>query len=157
MANSNYTPDVLGGIAYNNGTFGAALIGAYDESVSDGAIKARIDGKFGKVSAFLMGGWSSNGSDSQGVETASNHFANWGGDWAVWGGLSADLTQMVSANLQLSYDDVKTFGAAGNLVFHLVPGFDVTTEVDYQKLENPVGGGNSRDNWGGTVRFQRTF
>ena len=56
-------PDVLGGLAYNNGTFGAALIGAYDESIGEGAVKARIDGKFGKISAFLMGGWSSNGSD----------------------------------------------------------------------------------------------
>ncbi len=65
--------------------------------------------------------------------------------------VSADLTQKVSANLQLSYDDVKTFGAAGNLVFHVVPGFDVTTEVDYQKLENPVGGGATRTT--GAARF----
>ena len=75
----------------------------------------------------------------------------------MWGGLSADLTQKVSANLQLSYDDVSTFGAAGNLVFHVVPGFDVTTEVDYQNLDNPVGGGAGTDNWGGFVRFQRSF
>ena len=153
----DYVPSVLGGLAYNNGTFGGAVIGAYDDLTHQGAVKARVDGKFGKVSGFLMGGWSTNGSWSDGYEVPSNQFARWGGDWAVWGGLSADLAQKVSANLQLSYDDVKTFGAAGNLVFHVVPGFNVTTEVDYRHLENPIASYDQGSQWGGMVRFQRSF
>ncbi len=154
---SNYIPSLLGGLSYDNGAFGGALIGAYDDVAGEGAIKARLDAKFGMFQAFLMGGWSSNGSDSAGLEQGSNHFANWGGDWAVWGGVSADLTQKISANLQLSYDDVSTFGAAGNLVFHVVPGFNVTTEVDYRDLKNPVNAYDEGGQWGGLVRFQRTF
>ena len=154
----NYVPSLLAGLAYDNGTFGGAVIGAYDDLTHEGAVKARIDAKFGMVSAFLMGGWSTNGSCSEGYEVASNSFAKWGGDWAVWGGLSANLAQKVSANLQLSYDDAKTFGAAGNLVFHVVPGFDLTTEVDYRHLENPENNPYDQGSqWGGMVRFQRTF
>ena len=153
----DYVPSVLGGLAYSNGTFGGAVIGAYDDLTHDGAIKARVDAKVGKFSAFLMGGWSTSGSNSGGFEVPSNQFARWGGDWAVWGGLSADLGQKASANLQLSYDDVKTFGAAGNLVFHVVPGFNVTTEVDYRHLENSLIDYDQGSQWGGMVRFQRTF
>ena len=91
----DYVPSVLGGLAYSNGTFGGAVIGAYDDLTHEGAIKARVDAKFGKFSAFLMGGWSTSGSNSGGFEVPSNQFARWGGDWAVWGGLSADLGQKV--------------------------------------------------------------
>ncbi len=153
----NYVPSVLVGVAYDNGAFGGAVIAAYDDLTHEEAVKARIDAKFGNVSAFLMGGWSSNGGNSGGYEVPSNQFARWGGDWAVWGGLSAKLSPKVSANLQLSYDDAKTLGAAGNLVFHVVPGFDVTTEVDYRNLKNPLNDYDEGGQWGGIVRFQRTF
>ena len=167
----DYIPDVLAGLGYNAGVWSVGVIGAYDSSLEEGAIKARADVQVGKVNAFIMGGWSSNGDETgeRGctaysiLSCGSNHYATWGGDWALWGGLSADLTQKVSANLQLSYDDDENFGAAGNLVFHLVPGFDVTTEVDYAKSGGEgirykeIGNGNDDDAWGGVVRFQRTF
>ncbi len=85
---NNYIPDVLGGLAYNNGTFGAALIGAYDESVGDGAVKARIDAKFGKFQAFLMGGWSSNGIELGRSRDAFQPLRQLGWRLGVWGGMS---------------------------------------------------------------------
>jgi hypothetical protein len=171
-ADGDYIPDVVGGVSYDGGAFGAALIGAYDSSMEEGAIKLRADATFGRVKGFLMGAWSSNGNET-GVYSpfggsvtsgGSNHFATWGGDWAIFGGLSADLTPKIGSNLQLSYDDDENFGAAANLVFHVVPGFDITTEIDYAD----AGGVNSvaqpfRYNtdvdkqWGGMVRFQRSF
>jgi len=169
--NGNYIPDVSAGLAWKGGAFGAAIIGAYDESLGEGAVKARVDATFGRVSAFLMGGWSSNGdetglyADGGSVTSGgSNHFATWGGDWAIWGGLSADLTERVGSNLQLSYDDDENFGAAANLVFHVVPGFDITTEVDYadaggvNDVAHPFRYNEDVDkSWGGMVRFQRSF
>jgi len=165
----NYIPDVIAGLGYKGGAFGLAVVGAYDESLGDGAVKVRADATFGRVSAFLMGGWSSNGDEtgehgctvSSVTSCGSNHYAVWGGDWAIWGGLSADLTERVGSNIQLSYDDDQNFGAAANLVFHVVPGFDVTTEVDYADA-----GDDSRNrpafidvdqSFGGMVRFQRSF
>ncbi|MGN6551077.1 MAG: porin [Pararhizobium sp.] len=176
---NDYIPDVVAGVGYKAGAFGLAVVGAYDSSLEEGAIKARGDVTIGKIQAFLMGAWSSNGNEtgqhgctvSSITSCGSNHFAVWGGDWAVWGGLSADLTQKISANVQLSYDDDSNFGAAGNLVFHVVPGFDITTEVDYADSgDGPrynVAAGQSYafgdrgrvidHEWGGLVRFQRTF
>jgi len=165
----NYIPDVIAGLGYKGGAFGLAVVGAYDESLSAGAVKVRADATFGRVSAFLMGGWSSNGDEtgehgctvSSVTSCGSNHYAVWGGDWAIWGGLSADLTEKIGSNIQLSYDDDQNFGAAANLVFHVVPGFDVTTEVDYADA-----GDDSRNrpafidvdqSFGGMVRFQRSF
>ena len=165
----DYIPDVLAALGYDGGAWSIGVIGAYDSSLSEGAIKARADVRFGRVSAFLMGGWSSNGdetgehgcTDYSFTSCGSNHFAVWGGDWAVWGGLSADLTEKISSNLQLSYDDDDNFGAAANLVFHVVPGFNITTEVDYADAgDDSYDRPTFRDvdeSWGGVIRFQRSF
>ncbi|WP_181408010.1 porin [Pararhizobium mangrovi] len=172
-ANDNdYIPDPTVGVSYDNGTFGIGVVGAYDESLEEGAVKARADFSFGKFALFLMGAYSTNGDEtgehgcagnSSITSCGSNHFAVWGGDYAVWGGFSVDLTDKISANTQVSYDDDDNFGAAGNLVFQLVPGFAMTTEVDYVDA-----GGNDftsddhryknvDDAWNYQLRFQRNF
>ncbi|MGN6548651.1 MAG: porin [Pararhizobium sp.] len=180
-ANSNdYIPDVIAGVSYDNGTFGIAAVGAYDSSLEEGAVKLRADAKLGRFTAFLMGAYSTNGDETGQhgctglasiLSCGSNHYAIWGGDWAIYGGVSAALTEKVAANVQLSYDDDEDFAAAGNLVFHVVPGFDVTTEIDYAdsgsgpRFDRAAGqsyafGDRGRlidQEWGGVVRFQRTF
>ncbi|WP_099866361.1 porin [Pararhizobium haloflavum] len=150
-----YMPDVVAGAKYEAGAFGLSVVGAYDESMSEGAVKARLDGSFGGFSAFVMGGWSSNGDEF--TTTGSNRFAAWGGDWAVWGGVSAPITDRVTFNSQIQYDDYENFGAIGNLVFNVVDGFAVTTEVIY--VDN-LDDNDLLDNdgeWGGVLRFQRSF
>ncbi|AZN72509.1 porin [Georhizobium profundi] len=141
-----YIPDVVAGAKYEAGAFALSVVGGYDENEDEGAIKARLDGSFGGFSAFVMGGYSTN--------EAGNRFANWNGDWAVWGGLSAPVTERITFNTQLSYDEQETFGAVGNLVFNVARGFDVTTEVYYADDFAVVG---DADEIGGTIRFQRTF
>ncbi len=46
---------------YTTGTLGLKVVGGYDSIVEEGAVKARIDAKFGGVEAFLMGGWNTDG------------------------------------------------------------------------------------------------
>lgn len=160
-----YIPDVVAGAKYEAGAFALSVVGGYDENEDEGAVKARLDGSFGGFSAFVMGGYSTNGDDTSLVDLDGdgildtlvddpNRFANWGGDWAVWGGLSAPVTERITFNTQLSYDESETFGAVGNLVFNVARGFDVTTEVFYVDNFDAVG---DVDDFGGTVRFQRTF
>ncbi len=143
-AGSGYMPNVVAGVGYNNGTFGVGLVGGYDEAAEEGAIKARVDGSFGGVDVFVMGGWNTDGS-------AKNNYATWEGDWAVWGGFSAALSDSAKLNAQLSYDDGENFAAVANVAFTVASGFTVTPEVDY--LRPGVGD----DKWGGMLRIQRSF
>ena len=140
-----YIPDVVAGVGYSTDAFGIKVVGGYDESLEEGAIKARVDGSFGMFSAFLMAGWNTDG-------TFTNRFATWEGDWAVWGGASANLTESVALNGQLAYDDAENFAANLNVAFTLAPGFAITPEVAYYK-----DGVTDEDAWGGMVRFQRSF
>jgi hypothetical protein len=145
-----YMPDLVGGIGYDAGAFQARVVGGYDESIEEGGIKARLDATFGGFSAFVMGGYNTG--------NVSHTYAPWAGDWAVWGGLSAPVTETISANLALSYDDGETFAAAANLQFTVVPGFQITTEVGYRERDVLVNNVLvNRDQWGGQVRFQRSF
>lgn len=143
-AGNDYVPNIVAGVGYEGETFKARVLGGFDSSLEEGAIKARLDGTFGGISAFVMAGWNTEGA-------FRNDYATWDGDWAVWGGVSAPVTERVTLNTQLSYDDSETFVAAANVAFTVVPGFVVTPEVVYRDREAD---GNA---WGGIVRFQRSF
>nr|WP_298101389.1 porin [uncultured Shinella sp.] len=143
-AGNDYVPNIVGGVGYAGESFKARVLGGYDSSLEEGAIKARLDGDFGSFSAFVMAGWNTNGD-------FRNDYATWDGDWAVWGGASVALTERVKFNTQLAYDDSETFVANANVAFTVVPGFVVTPEVVYR--DRDVDGGT----WGGIVRFQRSF
>lgn len=41
-----------------------------------------------------------------------NFYANWNGDWAIWGGGSYKVSDKATLNLQLSYDGKEDFAAA---------------------------------------------
>lgn len=139
----DYIPNVVGGIGYSGGAFGVKAVAAYDSGVEEGAIKLRADGTFGGVSVFAMAGWNTDGNQT-------NAFATWGGDWAVWLGASAAVTERVTLNAQVSFDDADQLAAVANANFTVVPGFVVTPEVAY--FDNGVD-----DAWGGMIRFQRSF
>jgi hypothetical protein len=143
-ADNDYVPNIVGGIGFAGESFKARLVGGYDASLEEGAIKARLDGEFGGISAFVMAGWNTQGD-------FRNDYAQWDGDWAVWGGFAAPITEKLTFNTQLAYDDSETFAANVNVAFEVVDGFTVTPEVVYRDRE--VDGGN----WGGIVRFERAF
>ena len=141
----DYIPNVVGGIGYSGGAFGVKAVAAYDSGVEEGAIKLRADGTFGGVSVFAMAGWNTDGD-------RRNVYATWGGDWAVWLGASAAVTDRVTLNAQVSFDDSDALAAVANANFTVVPGFVVTPEVAYYDS-----GARNGDSWGGMIRFQRSF
>lgn len=144
---SGYVPDFVVGAGYSMGAYGFKLVAGYDESMEEGAIKARFDGSFGGFSAFFMAGWNTDG------DRGANRFATWSGDYALWGGISAPLTEKLVLNTQLSYDEAKNFAAVANVNFDVVSGLSVTPEVLY--MDN-----FDRDDasaWGGMIRLQRSF
>ncbi|MDX3927366.1 MAG: porin, partial [Shinella sp.] len=57
----DYIPNVVGGLGYTTGAFGIRVVGGYDAAVEEGAFKARLDASFGGFSAFVMGGWNTDG------------------------------------------------------------------------------------------------
>ena len=146
---SGYMVDVVAGLGYSTGAFGFTVVGGYDESANEGAIKARVDGTFGNITAFLMGGWNTDG-------RFNNKYAGWGGDWAVWGGASAKFTDTLAGNIQLAYDDAETFAAAANVQWHPVQNLLIQPEVTYTKYDNPRNVG-SESQWNGMIRFERQF
>jgi hypothetical protein len=149
-----YMPDVVAGIGYSTETFGFKVVGGYDESVEEGAIKARLDGKFGAVSAFVMAAWNSDG-DTVNDFAPGDQVGSWG-DWAAWAGLGYQITDNAAANVQLAYTDNETFAAAANVKWEPVNGLIIQPEVTYTKWDDSIVGDDD-DQWNGMVRFQRTF
>jgi opacity protein-like surface antigen len=138
--------DVTAGVKFDNGTFMAGLVGGYDESAEEGAIKARVGGKFGALSAFVMGGWNTDG------DTDNKYAPGWG-DWAVWGGLGYQFTDAVKANVQLAYTDTEVFAATANVKWTPVSGLLIQPEISYTDFGDTRDG----DQFGGMIRLQRTF
>ncbi len=145
-------PNVSGGVKFDNGTFMAALVGGYDESAEEGAIKARIGGKFGAFNAFIMGGWNTDGKTTNSYAPGDT-YVGWG-DWALWSGAGYEFSDKVSANVQVAYSDNKTLSVVGNVQWTPIAGVLIMPEVAYTNWDNPV---VNDDAWSGMLRFQRTF
>ncbi|GGA93310.1 porin [Brucella endophytica] len=152
----SYVPHVVGGLKYAQGWGSIAAVAGYDANIEEWAAKLRVDLNVNdKFSFFVMGGWQSEG-DLQYYK--SNVFANWGGDWIGWVGASYKLTDKATFNAQVSFDDAKELAVAANVAYELVPGFTITPEVVYVKDKLDSDGiSNDEDQWGGMVRFQRSF
>jgi hypothetical protein len=140
-AGEGYIPNVAAGAKYAQDAWSVSGVVGYDESLSEWAGKLRVDASAGNFSAFIMGAYGSGAS----------FYQTWGGDWAVWGGASYKVSDKISLNAQLAYDDSEVFGAAANVVYTVVPNFNVTTEIQYN------GGDGGTDTWGGIFRFERSF
>ena len=142
--NANYIPDVVVGAKYAAGDFSITGVAGYDESQKAVAGKLRVDGKAGDLSGFLMVGYGDN-------TPTTSRFKPWGGKWAIWGGASYKISDAISLNSQVSYDQLKNLGVIANVAYTIVPGFKLTTEIDY--LKKPAVKGEL----GGILRFQRSF
>ena len=158
---NTYVPNVVGGLSYSAGGFQAFLVGGYDAVVEEGAIKGRINATFGAFSAFVMAGWNTDG-DTQ------NAYAQWGGDWAVWLGAQYQATDKLAIYTDVNFMDegIRGDGSVGGNAgtvevtvgasYAIVPGFTVTPEVVYVSDYSDFAGEDAND-WGGFLRFQRSF
>ncbi|KEA08037.1 porin, partial [Rhizobium rhizogenes] len=154
-SSDHYAPDVVGGLGYKAGAWGFKVVGGYDSIVEEGAIKARVDADFGVFSAFVMGGWNTDGdklnkyAGANGGGDASG--IGWG-DWAVWGGASVPINEKLKWNFQVAYTDSKIFSATTNLKFNPVKNLLVEPEVTYTNWDSI-----NEDQWAGILRFERSF
>ncbi|MBB4570651.1 porin [Rhizobium leucaenae] len=161
----HYAPDVVAGAGYKAGAWSFKVVGGYDSIVEEGAIKARVDADFGGFTAFLMGGWNTDGDKlnkyagtNQDISacTAPNGTVNdskcgWG-DWAVWGGVGVPFNDKLKWNVQLAYTDSKIFEATSNLKFNPVKDLLIEPEVTYVHYDYA-----KDDTVSGILRFERNF
>jgi len=147
----DYVPHVVAGVAYTAGWGGISGVAGYDSNAEEFAGKLRADVTINEMfSAFVMGGFTTDDDDLGN----GNFYANWGGDWAVWGGVTAKVSEKAAVNVQLSYDDFDNFAAVANVAYQVVPGLTVTPEVAYvDNFEDDTDDGS----FGGFLRFQRNF
>jgi len=154
-SSDHYAPDVVAGAGFKSGAWGFKVVGGYDSIVEEGAIKARVDADFGVFSAFLMGGWNTDGdklnkyAGSNGAGDASG--IGWG-DWALWGGASVPINEKLKWNFQVAYTDSKIFAATTNLKFKPVKNLLIEPEVTYTNWDSI-----NEDQWAGILRFERSF
>ncbi|NTJ63203.1 porin [Agrobacterium rhizogenes] len=158
---NHYAPDVVAGAGFKSGAWSFKVVGGYDSIVEEGAVKARFDADFGIFTAFLMGGWNTDGSklnkyagsnlDTSACPTNQGYLCGWG-DWAVWGGVGVPINEKLKWNLQLAYTDSKIFEATTNLKFNPVKNLLVEPEVTYTNFDSV-----NKDQWAGILRFQRSF
>jgi len=156
---NDFMPHVTGGVAWTQGWGGISVVAGYDSVLEEGAVKGRIDvNATEQLSLFLMAGYSTNdpefvGAEGLGNVTANNYYAQWNGDWAVWGGGTFKVSEKLSIAAQASYDEDENFAAVLAAPYQLVPGFTITPEVSYSdnfSIDNI-------DSFNGRLRFRRTF
>ncbi|GAC1042762.1 porin [Rhizobium sp. No.120] len=148
---NHYLPDVVAGAGYKAGAWSFKVVGGYDSIVEEGAIKARVDADFGVFSAFLMGGWNTDGDKLNKYAGAGSEGIGWG-DWAVWGGVGVPVNEKLKWNLQLAYTDSKVFAATTNVKWNPVKNLLVEPEVSYTNWDSI-----NKDQWAGILRFERSF
>ena len=158
---NHYAPDGVLGFGYKTGGFGFKVVGGYDSIVEEGAIKARVDADFGAFTAFLMGGYNTDGDklnkyagtnlDRSACPVNDASKCGWG-DWAVWGGGSVPINDKLKWNLQLAYTDSKIFAATTNLKFNPVKNLLIEPELSYTNFDSV-----NQDQWAGILRFERSF
>jgi hypothetical protein len=141
-------PHLIAGVKYEQdwGTlFGMA---AYDSRYDAWAFKARVNlDVTDALSLFFMGSYQSDAD-------RPNYYGSWYGDWVVWGGLSAKVSEKATVNGQIVYEEDGTWATALNVAYEVVPGFKITPELNYTALRGFRGDDNLV---GGVVRFQRSF
>jgi len=150
----DYAPYVVGGLSFTQGWGKIGVVAGYDSWQSEVAVKGRLDVNItDTASVFVMGAWDSAGFDNE------NFYAQWAGDWAIWGGTAIKFNEKATFNAEVGYDDGSNFSVAANVAYDLVPGFTITPEIVYYSPDKNSKGvdQNLDDTWGVNVRFQRTF
>ncbi|MEQ1943941.1 porin [Mesorhizobium sp. VNQ89] len=150
----SYMPHVVGGVGYTAGWGGVSGVVGYDSVWEVWSAKGRVDLNVGDaLTLFVMGGWADKDDYYYGSPSTlyqPNYYAQWGGDWAVWGGGAWKFNEKATFNFEIGYDDAENFSAVANVAYELVPGFTVTPEVIYTDNFDT----DPDDNWGGYFRLQ---
>ena len=121
----DYTPHVLGGVAWKGGLFGASAVVAYDFVQEEFAVKGRLDVTPSEVfSLFVMGAWTDDDGGGSSVvvgtvdpvtglfvgvpfsDNGGNYYATWGGDWAVWAGGAWNINDRLTLNGEFGYNEL---------------------------------------------------
>ncbi|MDR6633872.1 hypothetical protein J2X72_002672 [Phyllobacterium sp. 1468] len=149
----DYVPHILGGAKFKQSWGSISGVVGYDSKAEEWAGKARLDVTLtDSVSAWVMGGYKSN--------NRKDFYGTWNGDYVVWGGIAAKVTDKATVNAQVGYEDEGTIAAALNVAYTLVPGFVITPELNYTKFDDARQArtpGAKDDAFQGIVRFQRNF
>ncbi|UGX87922.1 porin [Phyllobacterium meliloti] len=160
---TDYTPHIIAGAKFEQGWGGVSGVVGYDSVVEEFAGKVRLDVKLtDTLSAFVLGGYQSGYGDHAKEKRTGSYYGTWNGDWAVWGGLTAKVSDKAEVNAQLAYESEGTYAGALNVAYELVPGFKITPEINYTKFDGArknalVKDNKSDDAFGGMIRFQRNF
>lgn len=159
-----YMPHLVAGASFTQGWGGVSAVVGYDAVWEEWAGKVRVDlNATEQLVLFAMAGYKSGTDDDfAGIAGADspNYYGPWGGDWAVWGGGTYTFNDKFALNVQLSYDEAETFGAVAGIDYNIVPGLVIRPEIAYasEQVVDPITlETDSEDNWGGYLRFQRTF
>jgi hypothetical protein len=158
----HYLPDVVVGGGYKGSNFQFRIVGGYDSIVEEGAIKARIDLKFGAFAPFLMAGWNTDGNK---LNRYAGSFLNtnsaacpvngadcgWG-DWAFWTGYTYTFNPKLANTTMVAYTDSGILQASTNLTFKPVKDLSIMPELTYMHWEAA-----DTDQWSGALRFERKF
>jgi hypothetical protein len=145
----DYLPHIVGGAKFEQAWGAVSGVVGYDSNAEEWAGKLRVDAKFSDtISAWVLGGYKSN--------NGTDFYGTWNGDYAVWGGLTAKVSDKATVNGQVGYEDGGTIAAALNVAYELVPGFTITPEINYTKFDG-ARAADADDALGGILRFQRNF
>ena len=140
------------GAGYTQGWGGITGVVGYDSVYEEWAGKVRLDvNATDTISLFIMAGY---GTDDN---VTRSFYKSWGGNWGVWGGGSAKLSEKATFNLQAQYADNKDVAIVANVAYELVPGFKITPEVAWNSWHDDVTKEKLGDGFGGFLRFQRNF
>ncbi|RWQ32462.1 porin [Mesorhizobium sp.] len=162
----SYVPHVVGGVKWTQGWGAITGVIAYDSNYEEVAGKVRLDvTPMENLSLFIMAGYGTDDNYTDGgfatPAGGRGMYKLWSGNWAVWGGGTYTVNEKTSFNAQVSYDEGKNLGIAANVAYTIVSGLKITAEVDYLRVgEDTVSnwtGAEEEDNFGGLLRFQRSF
>ncbi|MDQ0995050.1 hypothetical protein QFZ34_000227 [Phyllobacterium ifriqiyense] len=159
----DYMPHVLAGAKFEQAWGKIAGTVGYDSKVEDVAVNLRLDVNItDRISAWVMGAYQSDFRRESFYDHDTNWFAQFQGDYAVWGGVAAKLSEKAVLNAQAAYEEEGTYAFAVNVAYELVPGLKITPEINYTKFDgarkdDSIANGGSDDAFGGIIRFQRNF
>ena len=148
---NDYMPHVVAGLGYDAGMVNLTAVAGFD-TVNDawaGKIRGDVD-ITDNVSAFLMLMYGeANSGYASWVNNAQDTFS-------VMGGASIGLSDAATFNTQVQWAEANglandEWAVAANVAYTVTPGFVVTPEVQWHRSTAGV------SEWGGIVRFQRSF
>lgn len=148
----DYLPHIVAGAKFEQAWGAITAVGGYDSVAEEFSGKLRLDVKFTDTfSGFIMGAYQSDFD----ADTLQSYYGTWQGDYAIWGGVSAKVSEKATVNAQVAYEEQGTFAAALNVNYEIVPGFVITPEVNYASFDESRS--SNDDALTGIIRFQRNF